>query len=233
MAAIYLIRHGQASFGQADYDQLSEKGEKQAQMLGQHWQALELPGKVFAGNLHRHEQTRDHFLSGLKQDNLPVASHTGFNEFNHVDVLIRYKPQWQNQDVMQADLAQHSDPKKALYLVFEQAIFRWMSGDYQDQYQESWQQFKQRCVGALNELIYQELAHESGKACVVFTSGGPISVIIQHVLALDDQQALAINRQLKNTGVTKLLFSAERLSIDYFNSYSHLSVAGNHWVSSL
>ena len=34
MTTIYLIRHGQASFGQQNYDQLSNKGERQAQLLG-------------------------------------------------------------------------------------------------------------------------------------------------------------------------------------------------------
>ena len=33
MAAIYLVRHGQASFGAVDYDQLSARGEQQAQLL--------------------------------------------------------------------------------------------------------------------------------------------------------------------------------------------------------
>ncbi len=32
MAAIYLIRHGQASFGSTDYDKLSDKGHKQSIM---------------------------------------------------------------------------------------------------------------------------------------------------------------------------------------------------------
>lgn len=34
MTTIYLVRHGQASFGTASYDQLSAKGEQQAQVVG-------------------------------------------------------------------------------------------------------------------------------------------------------------------------------------------------------
>ena len=34
MTTIYLVRHGQASFGAASYDQLSAKGEQQAQVVG-------------------------------------------------------------------------------------------------------------------------------------------------------------------------------------------------------
>ena len=34
MSNIYLVRHGQASFGAADYDQLSELGLRQSALLG-------------------------------------------------------------------------------------------------------------------------------------------------------------------------------------------------------
>ena len=37
MTCIYLIRHGQASFGQDNYDCLSQLGEQQAHLLGQHF----------------------------------------------------------------------------------------------------------------------------------------------------------------------------------------------------
>ena len=36
MAQIYLVRHGQASFGSSNYDQLSELGFEQARLLGRH-----------------------------------------------------------------------------------------------------------------------------------------------------------------------------------------------------
>ena len=45
MAAIYLIRHGQASFWKADYDQLSHKGTEQSELLGKYWQSLPSPEK--------------------------------------------------------------------------------------------------------------------------------------------------------------------------------------------
>src|SRR5213593_5091946 len=37
MSVLTLIRHGQASFFDANYDQLSEVGERQAQLLGEYW----------------------------------------------------------------------------------------------------------------------------------------------------------------------------------------------------
>jgi len=37
MGTLYLVRHGQASFGAADYDNLSELGHKQSARLGEYW----------------------------------------------------------------------------------------------------------------------------------------------------------------------------------------------------
>ena len=39
MGQLYLVRHGQASLGAADYDQLSSLGERQSQRLGEHWRS--------------------------------------------------------------------------------------------------------------------------------------------------------------------------------------------------
>ena len=259
MAAIYLIRHGQASYDKADYDQLSDKGITQAQILGKHWQSFAKPDKFYSGDLLRHGQTLKHFLLGyhdvdsaaFSSNTLPAAQQVkkvaGFNEFDHVDILTRYKPQWQDFDRMSRDVASHHEPQKAFIDEFSQAISRWVSAAFNHEYQETWLQFKTRCITALQEVIDQGLAQKntlsncpstatagtasSAQDIFIFTSAGPIAVIIQYILALSDQHTLMINQQLRNTGVTKLLFSDNKLSIDYINNYSHLALAGAHWTS--
>jgi broad specificity phosphatase PhoE len=37
MGNLYLVRHGQASFGAADYDNLSELGQRQSVRLGEYF----------------------------------------------------------------------------------------------------------------------------------------------------------------------------------------------------
>ena len=66
MAAIYLIRHGQASFGNADYDKLSALGIKQSEILGQHWQLKSMPSSSYSGDFLRHGQTLKHFMAGFQ-----------------------------------------------------------------------------------------------------------------------------------------------------------------------
>ena len=60
MGAVYLVRHGQASFGKADYDALSETGFEQARVLGESLRArLPRPDALFTGSLRRHRETAE------------------------------------------------------------------------------------------------------------------------------------------------------------------------------
>lgn len=242
MAVIYLIRHGQASFGSADYDQLSEKGNKQAGLLGKYWQSNVAHNKYYSGDLLRHYQTLKCFTEGYQKENIPMIIHSGFNEFDHVDILTCYNTKWHNFAEMSAELNQLNNPNKTFQKEFTQALNRWVSGDFDKEYQESWSKFKERCARALQDIIKQELVDniknirgisdgKKSKDILVFTSGGTISVIVQHILNLSDRHTLQINQQLRNTSVTKLLFSENMLSVDYLNNYSHLEQAGADWVT--
>ncbi|PCH95947.1 MAG: phosphoglycerate kinase [Gammaproteobacteria bacterium] len=238
MAAIYLIRHGQASFGKADYDQLSDIGSKQAEMLGEYWQPISSSGKIYSGDLLRHGQTLEHFFQGYQSKPSSFTLHSGFNEFNHVDILACYDSQWQNFADMAASIGTQANANKVFQKEFARALERWVSGKHDPDYKESWNQFKKRCVSALQDVIKQELTTKQAstntlysKDIYVFTSGGTIAVLIQHILGLSDEKTLVINQQLRNTSVTKLLFSENDLNIDYFNNYSHLTSAGADWVT--
>ncbi len=238
MAAIYLIRHGQASFGSADYDQLSDMGSEQSKLLGKFWQSMPAPDKVYAGDLLRHGQTLEQFLLGYQGKESSVILHSGFNEFDHVDMLTCYDEKWKSFAQMSTLIGQQPDANKTFQKEFSQAINRWICGENDSDYKETWGQFKKRCVDALHDVINQELTSkrmvdDSGHAqdICIFTSGGTISVIVQHILGLTDEKALIVNQQLRNTSVTKLLFSENNLSIDYLNNYSHLAHAGADWIT--
>ena len=65
MSAILLVRHGQASFGAADYDQLSPLGVTQLRVLGAALSAQGVvPAVVMAGAMRRHGQTASAILEG-------------------------------------------------------------------------------------------------------------------------------------------------------------------------
>ena len=62
MGTLYLVRHGQASFGTDDYDRLSELGARQCERLGAYFRERNVRfDGVITGTLKRHTQSFDAF----------------------------------------------------------------------------------------------------------------------------------------------------------------------------
>ncbi|MCG8523414.1 MAG: histidine phosphatase family protein [Pseudomonadales bacterium] len=218
MATIYLVRHGQASFGKENYDQLSPRGWEQGRILGR-WLAGKVePGAVFGGNLQRHRETVEAITTGYGVSLPDMQVLEGLNEFDHLEVVERLRPEWADKQVMARDLASFPKPARAFQQAFEKAVTRWVSGEFDQEYSETWNGFRQRVGHALDQLI--ELA--DGADAIVSTSGGPIAVIAQRLLELSDRKALEMNNVIANTSVSRILYSGPRRSLAVFNNYSHL-----------
>ena len=220
MATIYLIRHGQASFGAENYDQLSSVGWEQGRVLGRYLARSVEPGLVVGGNMQRHSETVEAIATGFGSGLPSMQVLEGLNEFDHLDVIKGLRPEWADRAAMMRDLADFPKPAKAFQQTFEKAVARWASGDHDQDYIETWQAFRARVLATVDELI--ELAN--GADVLVSTSGGPISVTIGDLLDLSNEKVQALNNVMANTGVSRLLYSGGRRSLSVFNNYSHLEV---------
>lgn len=223
MGQIFLVRHGQASFGKANYDQLSDLGYEQARLLGQ-WYANthQRFNKVINGGLARHRQTADACMGALPKKLLVDTewfTDEDFAEFDHKEVLLRHCPEFADAEAFKALLAHHVDPPRALEQLFRDAMQRWMDGG---DYSESWPDFRSRCVRALQRLD----SDSSKQTTIVFTSGGVIAALMQHLLGLQDAQVMELNWTLANCGVTKLLHRPGQFTLSYLNNYAHLEWLG-------
>ncbi|MEX0605486.1 MAG: histidine phosphatase family protein [Marinobacter sp.] len=218
MASLYLIRHGQASFGKANYDELSERGWEQGRVLGRWLSGKVTPGVVVGGNLQRHRETVEAMASGFAGQLPGMQSMMGFNEFDHTEVIERFRPEWADRAVMTRDLSAFPKPARAFQEAFVMAVERWAGGRNDREYTITWSQFKTRVLAAMEELI--EFA--DGADVLISTSGGPISVMVQDLLNLDDRKTLQLNEVIANTSVTRVLYSGGRRSLSGFNNYSHL-----------
>lgn len=218
MATIYLIRHGQASFGKENYDQLSSRGWEQGKVLGRWLKDKVKPAAVFGGNMERHRETIEAIAGGFGAGLPGMQAVEGFNEFDHTQVVERFRPEWQDRDRMAQDLAAFPKPARAFQQAFEEAMARWVSGEYDGEYSESWPVFQKRVLAALEELI----EYADGTDVLVSTSGGPIAVIVQHLLQLSDRKTLDINGVIANSSVSRVLYTGRRRSLAVFNNYSHL-----------
>lgn len=222
MASIYLIRHGQASFNKLNYDQLSPLGHEQAELVGK---ALATRGvmvhKVVHGAMQRHKET----LTGAQKhwhSYGEVLELAGFNEFDSDELIAKAFPKFANKLVLGAWLATQDNRKKAFQTLFAKAINRWIGGEHDADYIESWPSFKARVISALNEII----ATAEGKNVAVFTSGGPISAIAQHCLELSDEKTFELNWTIVNASISQLLYSSknpEKISLASFNEQQHLT----------
>ncbi|MFT4818882.1 MAG: broad specificity phosphatase PhoE [Marinobacter psychrophilus] len=228
MATIYLVRHGQASFGAEDYDRLSQIGWQQGRVLGRALKCSQAtaakPLAVFGGTLRRHRETVEAMDRGFGDGLRDMQVASGFDEFDHVALIHRHRPQWQDHSVMARDLAASIAPAKTFQMEFFAAVQRWASGGFDHEYAESWPGFKTRVLAALDEAV----SCAAGKDLLVATSGGPIAVIVQALLDLSDERTLDLNSMIANTSVTRVLYSSRerhgdsRRSLAVFNNYSHL-----------
>lgn len=217
MASIYLVRHGQASFGAEDYDALSELGMAQARQLGKVlFERIGTPDIVLSGTMLRHQQTRD---LALASGHIQSASETQslWNEYDHQAVLAAFEPRLKTAAGTRELLAQSDNPKTQFAGLFAQAMARWQSGQYQD-YPESWQAFKSRVKTASTSLLATLKQHQ---VAVVFTSGGPISIIAQQLLGLSDDKILSLNWTLTNCGLSKIVKTPNRVILATLNEHSH------------
>ena len=93
MGNLYLVRHGQASFGAADYDNLSDLGVQQSVRLGEYFAQKGIPfDAVLTGSLRRHTQTWKGIAQGAGLDHTPLVW-PGLNEYDSEAVIQAIHPQ--------------------------------------------------------------------------------------------------------------------------------------------
>ncbi|MDO8268941.1 MAG: histidine phosphatase family protein [Moraxellaceae bacterium] len=218
MASLYLIRHGQASFGAENYDSLSELGKDQCHRLGVWWRERgHAPARVLVGPMLRHRQSAEAFMAGYEQS-LAMVNLDGLAEFDHENVLEVYRPDFADKSVMANFLAITPSPRQAFHRIFTEAVSRWHDGRFDGEYNESWPHFKARVLASFDQL------RSTGGDALVFTSGGVVSVMVQKVLSLTDANSFAINATIHNSSVTRMLYRADETSLHSFNSTAHLDI---------
>jgi len=220
MADILLIRHGQASFGAADYDQLSSNGETQSRLLGSWLAAYESPPSLIAtGQLRRHAQTADACVeaSGVDAPRLVLA---GLDELDHQEILLRNRPDLPGHAAIVAEVSRSDDPHRTIVEMFLAAVKRWASGQHDHEYTRPWPQFRMEAIATLQTLAEQ--AADASEPIWVFTSGGPIAVMVGELLGIASDPTLELSWSLVNTSLTRIGINPRKHLITY-NAWPHLA----------
>lgn len=221
MANLLLIRHGQASFGAVDYDQLSPIGEEQSRRLG-HWfkQTGQSPDLIATGSLRRHVRTAALCVEAASVA-APTITLAGLDEMDHEEVLARHRPDLAAPGALLAELARSDDPHRGFQRLYVAAIMRWTSGGFDRDYARNWHTFRADVMDALSALA----AHDA-RTIWAFTSGGPIAVIVNALLGAPIEQAFALVWPLVNTSITRVSVDARRSHLVGYNAWPHLEGAG-------
>jgi broad specificity phosphatase PhoE len=210
VSVILLVRHGQASWGSDDYDQLSDFGVEQAKMVGKSLADRGVrPALLVSGSMRRHLQTCDgaKFGSGWTHE---VDVDPGWNEFDPQQVLEVHEP----PETAGAEMS-----KQEFQSWFETATDRWISGDYDEEYDESFTHFTTRVSEAFGRLS-QRLG--PSETAVVFTSGGPVSWVAAALLGGGAALWTKLNPVTVNSSVTKLIVGGRGTTLVGFNDHGHL-----------
>lgn len=218
MARLYLVRHAQASFGKENYDQLSDLGYMQSAYIPKHFETnTHFPiNAIYRGDMLRHQQTFEHSFKDTQAAIIP-----GLNEFNHENVLHVHRPEIADRDKAMMLVMSQPNPKQFVEDEFDMAMNKWMLEEGTSSYVESFKHFKERATAALQQII-SESRKEKHKEVVAITSGGVISLLVADILGLPQNKLASLNTNIANTSVTGLLFNDNKITLTYFNNYSHL-----------
>jgi broad specificity phosphatase PhoE len=217
MSELHLVRHEKASFGSANYDQLSDLGHQQSRLLGDYFQRRNMTfDRLIVGDMHRHHQTMDGICDGLGIKNSDRLVLPGLNEYNFVELTEAYGKSNGDNALFQKITADPSD-KKNFYRLLRQMLTAWTS-DSIPGVAESWVQFKARVADAHNQI--KSMADEGNKILAI-GSGGSISTFVGMVLEMPDENVFDLNLQYKNTAISHFFFNQKKMNLTSFNNIAH------------
>jgi len=220
MATLYLVRHGQASFGADDYDQLSSLGQRQCVQLGRYFADRGLLfDAALSGTLKRHQQTVSGICEGAGAP-LETTQWPGLNEYDSHAVIAAIHPEPLGRPTT-PELYRHH------FRLLRQGLLQWMLGKTQPLGMLSWLDFQQGVVDALTHI-----RQSPAQRVLLVSSGGPIACAIGHVLATPPEATVELNMRLRNSSVTEFAFNAKRHMLQTYNTLPHLDApAFDDWIT--
>lgn len=203
MTKLVLVRHGQASFGEEDYDKLSTLGHQQSEWLGFFLRAKGYRfDRIVQGSLRRHKETTDRILSA----GYTVQPDTDerLNELEY-DVLER--------DYLMSTGAKPANNREDFLHAFPAIFEGWSEGRF-GQAHFSHEAFEARIHAALDDV--------KGGSTLFVTSGGVIGTIMRWAMDLDVRMAANMILMIHNASFHELHFESGHWRVSGFNATPHL-----------
>lgn len=213
-----------------NYDDLSERGREQAAALGEcfaaHGWEIDL---VYTGPALRHRDTARRVgkamaaagrtwpepmeLPGLDElDELSLVR-ASVGSLSDDEEVVRLRREM-------LEVRDREERSRRFQRLFEVVVTRWLRGDFEPQGVETWPQFRARVLSCMETMTSLS---EPQTRIMAFTSVGPVAVLLQRALGLDDVASFGLAWRLRNTALTVFAFDGRgRLSLEAFNVLPHL-----------
>lgn len=219
MGTLYLVRHGQASFGSDDYDRLSELGARQCERLGTWFRARGVRfDAMLTGTLRRHRQSHEALARGLGVAAQALAM-PGLNEYDSDAIVRAVHPQ-------PLPPPRNADEVRQHFRLLRDGLVAWMEGRVQPEGMAPFAEFAAGVARVLDQVRTQH----AGTVLVV-SSGGPIATAVAQVLGTPPRSTVELNMRLRNSALTEFAFTPRRHALITFNTLPHLEGADPAWVT--
>ncbi len=224
MGELVLVRHGQASFFGADYDELSATGREQARALGRHWATHGVRfDSVYVGPRRRHRDTLAMVAEAYQGHGLPwpqaqelaeLDEHDGVAVMKHA--LGRPEAERAAMETRDPGAGERERVVREFFRRYREVMRDWACGSLEVPGVEPWGEFRSRSLRALDAMCVG-----SGRA-VAFTSGGLVSSAAGWLLGLDAERVIELSAVLRNTALSEVRYSGRRRTLVSFNALPHL-----------
>ncbi len=218
MGTLYLVRHGQASFGTDNYDELSVLGHQQSVRLGEYFKYKGIAfDATVTGTLQRQIQTFAGICEGMgvkfEGETAGVGAHVlwpRLNEYNSEAVIAAVHPYPLEKPDTPETYKQH-------FRLLRDGLAQWMAGVVSPIGMPSYSDFVAGVTSALDHIR----SHHDGNVLLV-SSGGPIATAVGHVMGTSPEATIALNMRIRNCSVTEFAFNPKGHRLLTYNTLPHL-----------
>jgi len=251
LSTVYLVRHGQAGTRDA-YDSLSELGERQARLLGEHFIAQGIRfASAYAGALARQRQTAEQIRAAYADAGVgfpTVRVDSGWDEFDLGRVYREIAPLLAAEDpgflreydeMREQVRVSQGAPGARIHRKWmpcdTKVVEAWLAGRY-PYGGETWDRFRERVAACRLKMLDTRgnYTHENNarqenarkENILVVTSATPLAIWTGLSLEISDERIMRLAGAVYNASYTILRLRKEQLRLFTFNAVPHLAAPG-------
>lgn len=213
MPSLFIVRHGQASFGADDYDVLSPTGHKQAEAVGRALAEQGVRPDVFImGDMRRHRETMQGILKGMGITGVTPEVHAGLNEYDFGAL---------NAAKLRAQGLDEKAPidRRTYFRTLRDVVQEWHRDEIPNPY-ETYSAFRDRVEDAR-----QHCMRDDAGTVLAVSSGGAIGQMISRALDAPPITQVKLQLQMKNCAVNRFVYSARNMYLHGFNETPHIDAS--------